>query len=407
VSGPQPQPSPDAPTTVELGPIPDGAPELPLARARTAIAALLEAPPPWLELEAGIVDPQRMGQVPRGPTLVLGLGGSALGTRAVLAFAEVAGLAPARVEVLDAVDPRVVRPILDWAAGAQAKVMVVSKSARTVEVLALLEACVARGLEVATLISDPVDSAEAEAEAAPVRARIRASSPDCVELSIPPAVGGRWSVFTAVAQAPLWAAMLDPRLLVDGAIAARDRMRADPGAASSLASSLAWRWANPGPISILWCYSEILIHLAAWVQQLECESLGRLREDGSRVGELVCPLRGPADQHSVAQLLLHGPQHGRVSFLDFDGPSAAELEAHGTDPLIALTRLRIIEREATRESMTLPTRQLLIRDPGPATLGAVMLEHMFETAIAAEALGVSPYGQPAVELIKQGIYARM
>jgi glucose-6-phosphate isomerase len=209
-------------------------------------------------------------------------------------------------------------------------------------------------------------------------------------------------VLTAVGQAPLHAAGLDGHLMVDAAADERDRLAAEGERRAHLARSVAWRAANAAPYSILWCYSELLTHLGAWLQQLECESLGRHRADDSRVGELVCVLRGPADQHSVAQLLLDGPRRGRLSFLDFEDPPGAELAG-----LPALGRLRAIEREATRASMTLPTRSLSVRDRSPATLAALMVHGMLETVITADRTGVDPYGQPAVERIKVGIRERL
>jgi glucose-6-phosphate isomerase len=369
-----------------------------MAEHDRAIAALIEARPAWLDLESGIVDDALLRRVPVGPTLVLGLGGSALGSRAAIEFAEVAGLRPGPIRILDTVDSWSVADSLEWASARNAKLCVVSKSGTTVEVIELLAACIGRGLEPAVLISDPVGEA-----VPPIAARVREASGGAhVELTIPPEVGGRWSVFTAVGQAPLKAANLDPLLMVEAAIRERERLAAGAPEREALARSLAWRTAHPVPYSILWCYSEVLIHWAAWVQQLECESLGRTREDGSRVGELVCALRGPADQHSVAQLLLDGPERGRISFADFDD----DPEGNYAGDLRALARLRVIEREATRESMTLPTRTLLVRDRSPATLGALMLHGMFETALTAAGLGVDPYGQPAVERIKRGIRAR-
>ena len=368
------------------------------ARRRPAqlLAELLAAPPAWLQLEDGLVDETLLRRVPVGPTLLLGFGGSALGARAALAIAEAAGLQPGPLRILDSVDPWVVADALDWAESRDAKLCVVSKSGRTIEVLTLLEACLGRGLAPATLISDP----PAEAELSPIRARLRQLASAPLELELPAAVGGRWSVFTAVGQAPLRAAGLEPRLLVDAAIAERTRL-GEAAAREPLERSLAWRLAAAAPHALVWCYSEALLPYAAWLQQLECESLGRQREDGSRVGELLCPLRGPADQHSVAQLLLDGPQIGRVTFLDFD-----DRPDQLPQLLAELGRLRIVEREATRMSMTLPTRQLLIRDRHPSTLAALMLFALLETAVTAAALGVSPYGQPAVERIKRGIRAR-
>ena len=372
-----------------------------IAAADDRITGLLADRPAWLELEASLVDDALLRRVPVGPTLVLGLGGSALGARAAIEFAEVAGLHPGPVRILDTVDSWSVADALEWATARGAKLCVVSKSGTTVEVIELLAAALGRGLEPAALIGDPIDASATSLP--PIVAQVREATGGAhVELAIPPEVGGRWSVFTAVGQAPLRAANLDGHLMIQAAIHERDRLARGVAEREPLARSLAWRFANPAPYSILWCYSEVLIHWAAWVQQLECESLGRTRPDGSRVGELVCALRGPADQHSVAQLLLDGPETGRLSFVDFDD----DPEGSYAGDLRALARLRAIEREATRESMTLPTRTLLVRDRSPATLGAMMLHGMFETALTASRLDVDPYGQPAVERIKKGIRAR-
>jgi glucose-6-phosphate isomerase len=54
----------------------------------------------------------------------------------------------------------------------------------------------------------------------------------------------------------------------------------------------------------------------------------------------------------------------------------------------------------------LPTRRVLFRDRGLATLGVAYLHGMMETALVAAAWGVDPYGQPAVETIKRAIRAR-
>jgi glucose-6-phosphate isomerase len=368
--------------------------------ADAAIVELLEAKPSWLDIEAGLVDEQLLRRVPVGPTLLLGFGGSALGARATLEFAEVAGLRPGPMRILDSVDPWVVGDTLDWAAARNANLMVVSKSATTIEVLHLLDACVSRGLEPLTMISDPMPTA---GSLPPLMARVReVSGGQHVELTMPANVGGRWSVFTAVGQAPLRAANLEPALLTQAAMRERDRLLSGAAARDALAHSLAWRLAHLEPYSILWCYSEVLLQWAAWTQQLECESLGRLCDDGSRTGELVCALRGPADQHSVAQLLLDGPQRGRLTFADFDD----DPDGSYAGDLSALARLRVIEREATREAMTLPTRTLLARDRSPATLAGLMIHGMIETAVTAAHLNIDPYGQPAVERIKRGIKAR-
>jgi glucose-6-phosphate isomerase len=367
-----------------------------------ALERLLAAPPAWLELERSFADREQLRRVPVGPTLVLGMGGSALGARAALELAEVAGLQPGPLRIIDTVDPLPAADAIEWAQARKAKLMVVSKSGTTVEVLALLDACLAQGLEVGTLIGDPLSATGPT----PIRERLARipseDRSDICELSIPPDVGGRWSVLTAVGQAPLRAANLDGYALIEAAQRELGRMH-DAAHREPLLRSIAWRLANPAAQSVVWCYSEVLAGWAAWLQQLECESLGRTRPDGSKTGELVCVLRGPADQHSVAQLLLDGPRNARITVADFDDEPSGKTFGSG---LAELAKLRMIERDACFASMTLPTRRMLIRDRGLATLGALFLHGMMETALVADAWGIDPYGQPAVESIKRAIRAR-
>lgn len=391
--------SPADPSRLAYGAEFAGAPVAAHAGVEQALAGMLEQPPAWARLDEAKVDRELLRRVPVGPTLLLGIGGSALGARAALQLAEAGGLQPSPWRIVDTVDPIVVADALEWASALNAKLMVVSKSGTTVEVLALLEAALARGLAVGSTIADPLATTGETA----IRRRIAAAGGSPCELDIPPEVGGRWSVLTAVGQAPLRAANLDPYALLDGARSELGRLHESPDARAPLARSLAWRIAHPAAHSVLWCYSEVLGAWAAWLQQLECESLGRTRGDGSRTGELVCILRGPADQHSVAQLLLEGPTHARVSIVDFDDePSGREF----APDLVELARLRMIEREACFVSMTLPTRRVLVRDRGLDTLGALFLHGMLETALVATVMEISPYGQPAVESIKRAIRAR-
>jgi glucose-6-phosphate isomerase len=93
----------------------------------------------------------------------------------------------------------------------------------------------------------------------------------------------------------------------------------------------------------------------------------------------------------------------RVSVVDFDD----RLDGSEFGSLTQLARLRMAERDAAFESMTLPTRRLLIRERSLASLAVLFLHGMIETALAGAALGISPYGQPAVERIKRAIQARL
>lgn len=362
----------------------------PGSRWADSLRALLGGPPAWACLDEIELSPEMLAPVPVGPTLLLGMGGSALGARAALRIAAEAGEVPHTVRILDTVDPGTVRPALDWAEQRGAALHVVSKSGRTVEVLELLEACLVRNLGPIVLVSGARDG--------PIRSRILGRGAEPHYFSIPEDVGGRYSVFTAVGQVPLHAAGLRAKGLLEGAREYLGRARTSPDEAPCTAE-LAWHDRHPAGALVLLCYADALIAWAEWLQQLWCESLGRVRADESRVGELVTVLRGPAAQHSVAQLLLHGPQDKRVVIADLHGALAS-------DEMSALSRLRAVERDATFESLTLPTQRVLMR-PDLRSLGALMVHGMLTTVLRAAHLGVSPYGQPAVEAIKRRINERL
>lgn len=351
---------------------------------------------PWLDLEAAQVPATTLERVPRGPTLVLGFGGSALGTRAAIEAARRAGLVKHELRVLDTVDPETVREDLEWAASVGAKVHVISKSGRTDEVRVLLDAVMARDLGPDVLISDPGER--------PFDALIASRGGSVLRLEIPPPVGGRYSIFTAVGQAPLRAAGLDPEDLIGGAKKVRDGWGAGRGI-DALASILDHRVRHPAGAQVVWCYSDGLLPWAAWLQQLECESLGRATKGGG-VGELVTVLRGPADQHSVAQLLLDGPKDKRVMVVDYADDGLRDHVGADRD-LAAVAQLRAVERDATFDAMRVPALRLLLERRGLESLGGLMMYGLAWTVLLAAHMDVDPYGQPAVEDIKQRVKASL
>lgn len=375
------------PVRVDLRP--DSPPPGALDPWRARLEALLsDAAPPWMDLERARVPTDALDAVPVGPALVLGFGGSALGARTALGLA-----GRDQVRVLDSLDLAVVGDCFAWAKAEKASLIVVSKSGRTIEVSTLLRALAGSELGPRFFVSDPkADSGSNE---------MATLIGDHVRFEMPADVGGRYSVFTAVGQVPLRAAGLDPHVLIRGA----EREIATLGASPDhVLAPLWWRSSHPAAASVIWSYDERLGQWAAWLQQLECESLGRARASADPVGELVVPLRGPADQHSVAQLLLDGPADKRVVVLDFE----SDFESERVGPsLREVSNLRQAARDATFDALSLPSARMLVRDRTLETLGALMLDAMVGTVLLAEHLEVDPYGQPAVERIKKRVAARM
>lgn len=391
---------------------------------RETVSTTPGARAPWLDLDRARVDGARLAALTPGPTLLLGMGGSALGARAALSWAAADGEVPHPVRVLDTVDPEVVREHLAWRERVGARVLVVSKSGTTIEVQRILDVLFDAGLDHVVFVADPVRT--------PMDRRFSELGCSVDRFDMPADVGGRYSVLTAVGQVPLRCAGLDPHALLDGAASLRDSWIAEAttseasesasvpdasriGDLEALTQAITFRLAFPAAVHVAWCYAERLLPYAAWLQQLDNESLGRHRSDGDHVGEILLPLRGPADQHSVAQLLLDGPRDKRVFFVDrreggLDHTSDEEQQGAllGSGYGRALRRvesLRAAEAQAAFEAVgeVHPTARLVLPGRGLPALGAAFLRGMLEVVALGAAMGIDPYGQPAVEAIKRRI----
>ena len=276
--------------------------------------------------------------------IVLGIGGSALGTvclRTALlprdwnARSETQRDGRARLHVLDNVDPRSVGGLLDLVDLARTRVLVVSKSGSTAETMSqylfVRDRMRAAGLsprEHLTFITDPAKGAlraVADAEGVPA-------------FEVPPNVGGRFSVLSPVGTLPAALLGLDVEGLVAGAAAMRDRcagasFREDPALAYAALQWRAQQEAGQG-MHVLMPYSDAFRDLAPWFVQLWAESLGKRRPDGVHVGPTPIAAVGATDQHAQVQLFMEGPADKTVTFIDVEShpdelliPDAAETPA--------------------------------------------------------------------------------
>lgn len=354
--------------------------------------------------------------------VVLGIGGSALGAKA--AIAALSGplhnhlprsrREGARVFFADNSDPSTFAALLDCLDLEKTCFLVITKSGSTAETLSLLlivrerlgQAALARQV---VAITDP--------EEGPLR-KIAAAE-GWRSLPVPPGVGGRFSLLTAVGLAPIAAAGCDARALCEGA--ARMRARCE---APSLQKNPAYllggvhrlfdeRGRN---IHVLFPYADALRDLGAWYVQLWAESLGK----SEVVGPTPISAVGATDQHSMLQLLMEGPQDKLVSFVAVEEP-AAELAippAWGEHEALAylggssLGRLLEAERRGTAAALAEAGRpSLTLRLPRLDGRSVGELFFLWEAATAFTGLlyGIDPFDQPGVEASKkitQGLLGR-
>jgi glucose-6-phosphate isomerase len=348
--------------------------------------------------------------------LLLGIGGSALGARALAD--SLAGENARKLVILDNIDPDTVEGHLSRLDLARTTILVISKSGTTAETSAQLLRAIS-AVQAAGVDPDQKIIAITDREKGPLRAL--ASSRNWRSLEVPSDVSGRFSVMTAVGWLPAILVGIDIRKLVSGAKNCLEDLRhaGEDHALIQWTSDWASR-ASSHKTVVLFSYRDRLRTFGDWFAQLWAESLGKRKNlSGAEVWAGSTPLvaRGVTDQHSLVQLFMEGPDDKQYLFLD------APVE--GTDPPIdpalaglhpdfeylagkSLGQLRSAEYEGTIAALrgaSRPVSTIELEKLDAAHLGGLMLLWEMMTVLAAAVLEVDPYDQPGVEAGKAVSFA--
>jgi glucose-6-phosphate isomerase len=364
--------------------------------------------------------------------VVLGIGGSALGTKALLnalrppAWNELDDeqreFFP-RLTVLDNVDPTSIAAALGRIDPRRALVNVVSKSGGTAETMA-------QYLVIRNWLEERLGSAATRHlvfTTDPERGALRelAQREGIAAITVPPAVGGRFSVLSPVGLLPAALVGIEIEGLIAGARTALERARPDDLLENQAALYAALHWAADtwlgARIHVLMPYTDRLRELAEWHRQLWAESLGkRVDRRGQRVhlGPTPVAAVGATDQHSQIQLFIEGPFDKAITFVAVDDlgtdlpipersdlpPDLAYLPGHSLGELLRA------EYEATSAALALSGRMNLtlhLPDLTAASVGELLMFFQLATGYAGAWYGIDPFDQPGVELGKRLIYAAM
>jgi glucose-6-phosphate isomerase len=349
--------------------------------------------------------------------LVLGIGGSALGTRALQkAFApgqDWPGHEGPWLWIADNVDPPFFEGLLSRLPPGETLAVVVSKSGGTVETLAqyflvlswLQKNLPATWQEHLFIVTDERCGFLRE----------EANRHGARSLPVPDHLGGRYSVLSAVGLVPAVFLGVDWRALLRGAIDVGRPLAADP---AGLPLHASWRLAVWGTELmkaglnqlIFFCYVPSWATFGAWFAQLWAESLGK-----SGRGSMPLPALGVTDQHSLLQMFLDGPRDKGCFFLSGPCPPGPVLPAALPSPwewLGGKPMGDILEAEtlATRMSLVqrgVPLVHLQLAETGEYAAGQMMMMLEAATVFSGWRLGIDPLDQPAVEEGKILAKARM
>jgi glucose-6-phosphate isomerase len=389
----------------------------------------------WLDLphDAAVRDRALAFAAERGRrfenVVVLGIGGSALGTTACRAALgpSYPDLAPAgaRLFVLDNVDPEATAEFLERVDPAKTLYDVISKSGGTAETMAqflIFRDALIRRVGRAAHAEHLVVTTDARSGV--LREIVEREGYAAFE--VPDGVGGRFSVLSAVGLLPLALAGVDVTGLLAGAAEMDRRCRAEELLENPAAVHAAVQWLlhakKHKPISVTFAYGQRLAALGDWYAQLLGESIGKRV---SRSGEVVhagpTPVRalGVTDQHSQVQLYVEGPFDKWFQILAVDAPARGvpipagpEADLEGVSYLFgrSLEELFAAERDGTRIALTEARRpNATFHFPGitPETVGQFLQLLEVSVALMGEHYDVDAFDQPGVEAGKLAAYALM
>ncbi len=354
-----------------------------------------------------------------GRMAVIGMGGSALGTRALAcALADKVGRSTYRhndkkLFVLDNLDSALISEVIEFSSSEALVINAVSKSGSTLEVicnlLSLMHSLKGRRVKVVVTTTDRKGAlfAWAKQSGYPV-------------LSIPEDIGGRFSAFSAVTFLPLAFLGLDPVAYAEGAhdamkVFIEDDYEKNPALQLATATYLLHKREGISDL-VLMPYTESLSDFCWWWVQLFAESLSKSKTvDGKPCEASFTPLAAlaPSAQHFLLQLLLEGTNNKLTAFIklasDRDGsgiistvPNAFE----AFDFLIKKSIEDVKEAELSATAITLknhgrPHYLISMSKLSPESLGQLMLFYMMVVSLVGKFMNINPFDQPAVEMGKR------
>jgi len=344
--------------------------------------------------------------------VVIGIGGSYLGTRAAIEYC----ISP-NYNILPKQTPDIyfagnnasgeyLHQIAGLLKDRDFSVNVVSKSGSTIETAialryfkAMLESRYgATGLKDRLYVTTDTNS--------PLHKMAAREGYECFEM--PPEVGGRYSVLTVVGLLPCAAAGIDIDLMMAGA---KEEMETGTENSCLYASARQALYRSGKKIEMLACFEPAFRYMGEWWKQLFGESEGK-----AGIGIFPAFADYTADLHSLGQYIQEGERSLMETFISFDEPRVNPTIPGGPlhdDKIGSLAGLDLhtVNRSASEAVKKahidggVPVIELCAPSLSAASFGALAYFFQRSCAISAIVSGVNPFGQPGVEAYKKNLFS--
>ncbi len=348
--------------------------------------------------------------------IVVGIGGSYLGARAVLEALHPRlrrSKAPRIVFAGHQLEASAYAELLESMDGREVAINVISKSGTTTEP-AIAFRLLREKLEGMYGAEKAARRIVATTDASKGALRELAEARGYESFVVPDDVGGRFSVFTPVGLFPLAVAGVDLRALLAAAAAELDRFTEAKLIEDSPALIYSAVRHNAimakKRVEVLASFHPTLHYLAEWWKQLFGESEGKQGK-----GLFPASVDYTTDLHSLGQYLQDGPRMILETFLAIDIPEAGPqvpMDEQDLDGLNYLAGRELAEINALALGAVAdahleggaPNLTLRMQRADEAGLGSLLFCFMLSVSLNGKLLGVNPFDQPGVEAYKKKLF---
>ena len=349
--------------------------------------------------------------------IVIGIGGSYLGARAVIEalrstlYNNLTKDTPDIYYVGNSINPTYLNDVLSICEGKDICVNVISKSGTTTE-----PALAFRIFK--KLVEDKYGKEEAKKRIFATTDKAKGTLKELSDTEgyetfvVPDDVGGRFSVLTAVGLLPIAVAGIDIDKLMAGAAAGREKYSKDDGNDCYKYAALRNILYNKGKsVEMLISYDPNFVMMNEWFKQLFGESEGK-----DQKGIFPSSATFSTDLHSLGQFIQDGSRIIFETVMEIKKPKTdlfLKPDAENLDGLNFLTNqnMSVVNQKAYQGTVLahteggVPNMILELDDVSEETLGELIYFFEKACAISGYMLGVNPFNQPGVESYKKNMFA--
>ena len=338
--------------------------------------------------------------------VVLGIGGSSLGARAIYEFLLPSNNYNKDLLFLETVDPLKINHCLKKVDLKDTQFVIISKSGSTIETISIfkyLNSLVEIDSSNCTIISE----AESELTKFAIDNHIRA-------FDLAKDIGGRFSVFSVVGLVPLAMVGVDIDNLLNGCKRVSDSFFQQEEYYKPIIRKARFLVENKSRfnINVVFSYSSLLESFNKWYVQLWAESLGKINVNGTRQALTPIGLVGPVDQHNFLQMIMDGVRDKTVTFIKIDdlrdGTIIPKESTNKFDNLawgcadgLSFNALLNMQADATIQSIQeqddIPCDVISIRTVDEYNIAKIMFSYQLLVSCIGAFLQINTYDQPGVE----------